>query len=129
MKVDDSSIVRNSIITRDGTVLTSYTVHDYKSHMDSVTNTEVSVDGGNHYLKRSGQLDTYTENSIVYGDGHKVCREVKLWGTYGKNGDEPLKFVSASEMTSNHIMAILNGERVSGALEQILKDEIKYRES
>ena len=86
-------IIYNAIRTPDGTVLESRHVYDYKTHTDE--NGEVyMVDGGLEYLRRSYNDGFPAEELSVYlEDGHEVVREVATWGSYGKNGDGPLKYI------------------------------------
>ena len=62
------------------------------------------VDGGLEYLRRSYNENFPAEELSVYlEDGHEVVREVATWGSYGKNGDEPLKYILIKDMTEEHI--------------------------
>jgi hypothetical protein len=38
-------LIRNAIRTPDGTILESRSVHDYRTHMDTVTNRQYMIDG------------------------------------------------------------------------------------
>jgi len=122
-------IIRNSVITLDGTVLNSRNRHDFVSHEDKTSGRRVAVDGGLAYLKRVGHFEDYIENSIHYSHGHLVCREIPVWGTYGKNGDEPLRLVSASQMETSHILAVFNSQKINPTIKQVFEDELNFRKS
>lgn len=132
MKISPDTIVRNSIITVDGDVLTSTHVHDCDMGVirSAGAGNEVGCDGGLEYLRRIGDPRHYIENSLSYGDGHKICREIKLWGTRGKDGNGPLTKVSVSEMETSHMLQILNEyDSLQPVIKQIMLDEIKMRKS
>lgn len=38
---------------------------------------------------------------------HKELRKEVKWGTYGKHGNDPLRYVTLEHMTDDHIKAIL----------------------
>ena len=101
-------IIRNSLITPDGTELISRHRHDYVEYTDA--NGKVyMVDGGTDYLKRSANGDEI-DTSIVVADtdyGENVVRENLMWGTRGKSGDEPLRWVALKDMETEHIEAVL----------------------
>jgi hypothetical protein len=55
-------------------------------------------------------------------------REVMLWGTYGKNLDQPLKYVFLKEMSNSHIQAVLdNVKSISERYRKEFENELKYR--
>lgn len=39
---------------------------------------------------------------------HEEYREIFQWGTYGKNGDEPLRFIKLKDISDNHLDNIIN---------------------
>lgn len=69
---ENVQIVLNRIQTPDGTILTSYSRYDYKSHIDKVDNNTYVVDGGLDYLRRSGK--TYKELSVYINDDFETVR-------------------------------------------------------
>lgn len=123
----DSRILLNRIQTPDGTVLTSRHVHDYVTYVDA-NGEEYMVDGGLDYLRRNLNHIPAKELS-VYDDGtHETRRNTLQWGTYGFTGKDPLRFVSISDMNTDHIKAVLkNVPNISPIYKSTLKKELKYR--
>ena len=39
---------------------------------------------------------------------HEEFRGIFEWGTYGKNGDEPLRFIKLKDISDNHLDNIIN---------------------
>ena len=119
-------LIKNSIRTPDGTVLTSRHRHDFKSHKDK--NNEIYVcDGGLSYLKRSVNKETYEDLSLYSTDSFEKLREGIEWGTFGKNGDEELHYKSISNMSSNHIKSILSQIKLAEYMEELFEKEMAYR--
>jgi hypothetical protein len=125
----EPSIIANRIITPDGTILQSFNRHDFKSHVDANGFT-YSVDGGTSYLKRSWSpgAPAYTDASVYSDDSHELIRDALHWGTYGKNGDEPLSWVKLKDMDTDHIKACLKTQ-LSMRLEfrVAFENELKFR--
>ena len=124
-----ANIVLNRIKTPDGTVLTSYSVHDYVSH-DDKNGHYYAVDGGKSYLKRamSEGAPEYEDLSVYDSDDFTVVREAFTWGTYGKNGDQPLSWRSLSVLTIEHIEAILETQkRVPNYVRALFEKELEFR--
>ena len=119
-------LVLNRIRTPDGTDLTSRHVHDYQSHKDK--NGEIYMcDGGTSYLKRSVNEESYEDLSLYSTDSFEKLREGIEWGTFGKNGNEPLHYKSVSNMSSNHINSILSQYKLEDYLKEVFEKEISYR--
>ena len=118
----------NRIITPDGTVLQSYHTHDYKTHIDD-NGKEYMVDGGLSYCRRNvHDDDPHTEASVYDTDTHDVIRDAFRWGTYGKGGDQPLRRVKLSEMSNNHIEAILETQHhIPAHVRKVFEDEQQHR--
>ena len=126
----NNRLVRNAIRTPDGTVLESWHVHDYKTHADE--NGEVyMVDGGLEYLRRSYNENFPSEELSVYlEDGHEVVREVATWGSHGKNGDEPLKYILIKGMSEEHIQNCLNNcYRMHPHYRVAFENELQWRKT
>ena len=101
------NLIRNAIQTPDGTILESTHRHDYKEYKDANGLTYM-VDGGLEYCRRNRQdSEPYIEMNLYDDEPHSVQREVLKWGTYGINGDQPLKWLSVAEMETGHIEAVV----------------------
>jgi hypothetical protein len=124
-------LVANLICTPDGTILQSFNRHDYKEYTDKNGETYM-VDGGLDYLRRSvGQSEPYTELSVYSDDPFNLQREYFSWGTYGKDGDQPLKHVQLKSMSNDHIEAILR-TMVPGLhplYQELFETELVYRKT
>jgi hypothetical protein len=121
-------LLANRIITPDGTMLQSYHRHDYKTHIDA-NGKEYMIDGGLEYQRTNIHDDVPHTNASVYDtDPHDVIREAFHWGTYGKGGNEQLRRVKLSEMSNNHIEAILVTQHHIGPhIRKVFEDEQQYR--
>ena len=119
-------LIKNSIRTPDGTILTSRNVHDYQYHKDK--NGEIYMnDGGVEYLRRSVNVIPYEDLSLYSDDPFEKLREGIKWGTYGKNGNEPLHYKSISNMSTPHLNAILSQYKLVEHLKELFEKEISFR--
>lgn len=122
-----SSIIANRIRTPDGTILESHHRHDYKTYVDENGETYM-VDGGLAYLRRNVNKQPYEELSVYVEDGHEKIRENMSWGSYGPNGDQPLKRILLKDLTTDHINAIIETQtHLPKERIDIFKEELKYR--
>ena len=119
-------LVLNRIRTPDQTVLTSRHRHDFVSHKDK--NGEIYIcDGGTEYIRRSINTEAYTDLSLYSDDPFVKLREGIEWGSRGKNGNEELHYKSISNMSSNHIKAILLNCKVADYMKELFEKEIAFR--
>ena len=119
-------LVLNRIRTPDQTVLTSRNRHDFVSHKDK--NGELYyTDGGLSYIRRSINKESYEDLSLYSTDSFEKLREGIEWGTYGRNGDEELHYKSISNMSTNHINAILSQYRLADYMKELFEKEIAFR--
>lgn len=127
--MDYGNIIYNAICTPDGTVLRSRDRHDYRTHMDA-NGHEYMVDGGTDYLRRNIVKDhPYQELSLTLDDPHKTLREVYTWGSYGVDGDQPLKVKPLKDLDKDHIDAIIRTQKqLPEHIIQLFKNELDYRE-
>lgn len=122
-------IIRNSIMCPDKTVLESKHGHDFQSHLDKITGEVFSIDGGHSYFKGSVNKVEPTYLHVTTEDPFEVQRDAFTWGTYGKNGNEPKKYIKLKDMTNEHIQAILDTQRhIKGTyVEELFEQELTYR--
>ena len=99
-------VLLNRIRTPDGTILTSYHRHDYKTHKDANGETYM-VDGGTAYERRNICKEPYENLSVYLTDDHDANRVAFHWGTRGPLGDQPLQWRPLSELSTDHIEAII----------------------
>lgn len=123
-------LIINQIKTPDGTILMSLHEHDFKMYTDKVSGEVYLNDGGNSYIRRSINKVPFTDISIYSDSPFEVLREHLTWGTYGKNGDEPLQRKPIKDPSSEHIQAILtNCGYISQVMKESLNKELEYRDS
>lgn len=100
-----SKLIQNSIRIKDSNyILWSRSTHDYQEYNG------YSIDGGNDYINLSYPFDKLDniEMLIIYDDDPIESSMKKLiWGTYGKSGREPLKFVKLFDCETEHLNNIL----------------------
>ena len=121
-----STIIRNALRTPDGTEIRSRYRHDYVTHTDA-NGKEYMVDGGNDYIRRSANGDE-EDMVVTTEDSFEVVRQACDWGTYGINGDQPLKYVTVAEMETDHIKAVLqNVKFINSSIKTTMEHELEYR--
>ena len=128
-KEEKPKILSSRMRTPDGTILESKHRHDYVTHTDA-NGKEYMLDGGRDYVRCSANGDEEML-TVTSDDSHSLIREVVNWGTYGKDGDEPLRYVTIAGLNPYHLRAILDThqKRMRPALYKVMQDEVKYREA
>lgn len=60
---------------------------------------------------------------------HESIRLVLKWGTYGKQGDQPLSYVTIARMETEHLQACLDTQKATmrPAMYKVMQDELEYR--
>jgi hypothetical protein len=87
------------------------------------------IDGGLDYLRCSVN-DDQDIIEITLDDPHEVVREHVIWGTYGKNGDQPLRYIKLSEMTNDHIKAVVETQAMMYPQnKRAMMNELTYRDA
>lgn len=120
------NLIRNAMRTPDGTVIESRNRHDYVSHTDA-NGKFYMVDGGINYIRRTAHGDE--EDLSLYDDEpHEVQREVLKWGSYGKDGKQPLRLIPISEMETSHIKAVLDTCNPSLVYKNCMIKELENRD-
>ena len=120
--------VYNAIQTPDGTILESKHNHDFKTHVDKNGETYM-VDGFGYSTRQSINETPAKDLSVWADDSHDKIREVFKWGTRGKDGNQPLSFVTLRDMEESHISNILATQRLYGRVIKIFRDELAHRRS
>ena len=120
-----SKILRNAVRFSDGTIIESHHRHDFKCYAG------LCVDGEVDYLRRVGIAEMLVEDISVYTDSPwEDIREGFSWGSYGKNGDEPLHHIKLKDMTTSHIEAVLKTQQhISSEIREVFSKELKGRET
>jgi len=122
-----SKLIHSSIMTPDGTILVSKHRHDYVTHMDE-NGLKYMLDGGIDYQRINVHPEHYHKDMSLYDDQpHEVQRWVLRWGTYGKDGDQPLTHKPIAEMDLTHIEAVLDTQRMSDVYRACMVKELEYR--
>ena len=126
--VNDQMVLNRVKCLECGEILTSYHRHDYKTC--SCTNVTM-VDGGLDYQRYGGMdmLKVDRSPTVYLSNGHDQVRVSFHWGTYGKNGDQPRKWVSPAEMSNAHIINVIEnlGDRLEPWIKSIFDKELDYR--
>jgi len=127
--LNTTQIIYNAIECPDGTVLESHGRHDYKTHLDTKTGEVYMVDGGKDYLRRSVNKVPAKELSVYTIAKFEIQREVFSWGSYGKDGKQPKRWIKLKDMELQHIMAILETQQhIYGTyVEDLFLKELEWR--
>lgn len=121
-------IIRNAIKTPDGTIIESIHRHDYKTHDDKLTGAQYMVDGGMEYLRYSIYGHPKEETLFLSANSdYELVRKHFKWGSRGKDGKNPIKFIPLYMMGSNHIKAILDNNIASIKYIYLFNKELLYR--
>ena len=104
------TIIQNAVYVPEQNVyLKSANRHDYivfESQGDSFF-----IDGGNEYLRRSFRSDVdlgFVDYTLTNESSLQEIYDKLLWGTYGKKGNEPLRWLPIRTLEESHLKAILN---------------------
>ena len=122
-----NKIIKNSMITPDGTEIISKYKHDFLCHTDANGKT-YCVDGGHDYLRRVGDIEDCIDTSITTDNKHEDIRSAFQWTSYGKDGKSKAKLTFLKDLDIEHIKAIiLTQTHLSVELLTVFKNELKYR--
>jgi len=105
----------------------SRNTHDYVSYTFA-NGASIAADGGCSYIRRCGDLHTslYEEWNLSDTDSLETIKNKLVWGTYGKDGNGPFKYVLVSKCETEHLEMILKqpklGEIYKTAINSILED-------
>ena len=123
---ENRHIVLNRIRTPDNTILTSRYSHEHVRHTQEDGNS-YSVDGGTEALYRSHTVDApeYEELSLYDNAPHEFIREGFFWVGRGENGRE---IRALKELSTDHIQAILETQKLAEWRRDIFEAELKFRQ-
>ena len=121
-------LIQNAMKTPDGTIIVSRDVHDYQEYDGYM------VDGGLEYSRvgwPDGGQYKYEPLFLYENDDFETKKERLVWGTYGKDGKQPLKWIKLIDCEDNHLKAILKihiGDLYKDVITNILEERIiKFR--
>jgi hypothetical protein len=117
-------ILYNAIRTPDGTVIESLSTHDLQRHVDKKDNSMYFVDGGLSYLRRGGDISSYTDLSLSDSDDIAQIRERFTWGSRGKDGLGQLQYSLLKDLSNDHLKALRDYD---SRYKEIFIREIDYR--
>ena len=122
--MENIKLIQNAIMTPDGTIIHSREVHDYQEYDG------YSVDGGNEYSRYGypdGCQNKFEPLFLYENDDFDTKKEKILWGTYGKDGKQPFKWVKLINCEDDHLKAILKihiSDLYKDIINSILEDRI-----
>lgn len=126
-------IIQNALkITENGktTYLPSTHVHHYNRY-EFQDKSFVAVDGGCDYFRRGSSGDLSGKNIEDYSlndiDQFSEIADKILWGTRGKSGKEPVKYLPFAELELSHLKAILEyADKLQPGLSELQKKVINF---
>lgn len=122
---EERKLIANIWRTPSGAILQSK--HRYDFVQDEQGN---FLDGGlEGYTRMGGHMLMHWENLCVYSDDpHEKKRKAFFWGTRGKDGEQPVKWILLKDLDTDHIEAILDTQRfLPDHIKDMFIDEIEYR--
>lgn len=84
----------------------------------------ISEDGGLSYLKRQSK---YLDTSLTDNNLFEEIREGFEWGSYGKTGDGPLRYIKLKDMEISHIEAVIKIQPLSSGIREVFLKELAFR--
>lgn len=116
-----------------GVYLKSTHTHDFTGHEIEIApglKQSLSLDGGCSYSRVVSSGNPVYQDFSLWEDSpfEEVCQKM-LWGTYGKNGDQPRRWVPLRECETEHLQAILRTQLhiYGGIIEKVIKHILKER--
>jgi hypothetical protein len=105
--------------------LESRSRHDFKS---CGCPNRAMVDGGHAYTRYGAEdMSKLLKHTCYLTDPHEELREAVTWGTYGKEGKDPLRHVKIKDMSDAHVQAVIVYPNVAPWIVEILQNEQVYR--
>ena len=119
------NLIANALQTPDGTILESKHRHDYKTYTDA-NGKQYMVDGGLEYVRRSVHSDQI--DMCMYDDEpHEIQARVLTWGSFGKEGDQPISWIPIADMETDHLKTVLEECNPRGVLKSCMIEELIRR--
>jgi len=122
----ERKLILSQIQTPDGAILKSMHQHDYKSHVDVNGETYI-LDGGNSYQRFAITKEPFKDLSIYSDAPYEVLRTAIYRGGYGKDGNQPLKWVPLDEMSNEWLENCITYEGEDNDNSFYYKKELEYR--
>jgi len=105
-------LILNQIQTPDSTILKSYSVHDFKLHIDNITGETYFIDGGNDYTRTCRNKVPAKDISIWSTAAFETIRESVRWGSKS-HGVTTFNFIC--NLSDDHIRNILVTQKHIGS--------------
>ncbi len=122
--VPQPRLIQNAIQCADGTIINSLHRHDFQRHGDNF------VDGGLDYIRSGGNMEKAKQLHLYDNFSLEQCIQDMVWGTYGKDGKQPLKWVFLRECTTDHLKAILKTQKgISPRTKEVIETILRRREA
>jgi hypothetical protein len=127
---DETYLIYNAIQTPDGTILESHHRHECVSHVDE-NGFKYFVDGGLAYCRigcaQAAPAPKILSKSLPSCPLNEAVR-LPIWGTFGKRGEEKLKYVAIADMDTEHIQKVLDTQDVLEQIKFLMEWELEQRE-
>lgn len=109
-----------------------YVVHQFKDGTDIMLDGGCLGGGGGYYVRSNGLLDRPNQCQdwmLNDNDDFQKIKDRLLWGTRGKSGKEPLKWVPLKECETDHLKNILKDCRIklNGVTEKVIESILNDR--
>lgn len=118
----------NKIQTPDGTILQSFHRHDYKTYFDLSSNETYMIDGGLDYRRGNVNIVPAKDLSITTDFPFKTIRQEFCWGTRGKDGKQPIRYIPVCNLETDHILAILETQhQIPLPVRNVFTSELLFR--
>ena len=117
-------LIQNAMITPDGVILNSCNQHDYREHNGYF------VDGGLEYTRYGCPADCKDKFEPLFlyeNDDFQIKKNKLVWGTFGKDGKQQLKWVKLIDCEDDHLKAVLKiriPDLYKDVINSILEDRI-----
>lgn len=118
-------------ITKTNEIVNSSHTHDCVIKV--VMGETLMIDGGTDYSRCSGNFEKLIKSGdiislMLYSDASIEQKAEKLiWGTRGKNGDQPLKYVLMKDCETDHLNAILETQIITKDRRNVIEYIIRKR--